>query len=166
MTSDIPVNAIVLYSSDSLPETSSSLAAVVQLPVAFSHARPQIYRRLYRNIQGRYKSAFKYIPSCKQLSTEEILGCNIHEYINYLEDKMLPSMSWYNYGKTGWHVDHIIGVENWDLTNRRHVRSCFHYTNTQPLWARLNYKKSKRVINVDVSLYLLPAEPEDDEEKE
>lgn len=75
-------------------------------------------------------------------------------------------MSWYNYGHRGWHIDHIIGVCNWDFTRPDHVRSCFHYTNTQPLWQRANLKKTKFTANVDINLYIIPERKEAEEKKE
>lgn len=53
----------------------------------------------------------------------------------YLESKFLPNMSWANYGKNGWHIDHIIPCSKFDLLSPNEQLKCFHYTNLQPLWA-------------------------------
>ena len=181
VTTETPVNAIVLYSSQSLPVANLVAAfavvdshitpihlpvtksgTVLRLPALQRGRKPlNIGRRIWRNVMCRYNYALKYVPLSQRLVATpigELLGCTLHTYIGYLESKMLPGMNWMNYGKRGWHIDHIIGIDNWDLSNRRHVRSCFHYTNTQPLWALLNYKKTKRTPNVDINLYLLPEE--------
>ncbi len=44
-------------------------------------------------------------------------------------------MNWENYGKFGWHIDHIIPCDSFDLTKEEEQRRCFHYSNLQPLWA-------------------------------
>jgi hypothetical protein len=165
MAAELPVNAIVLLTSESLP-AENLIAAVTDLyPVDFRW-NPNI------NTRNRLRSAVSNIPDNQRLpkmTCTQLLSCSIHDFAKYLESKWLPGMHWYNYGTNGrlrgWEVDHIIGVCNWDLTKRRHIRSCFHYSNTQPLWARLNSKKTKFTPNVDINLYLLPEEPEDNEEE-
>lgn len=76
-------------------------------------------------------------------SSKELLGCTIEFLIEYLEKQFKPGMSWDNYGKNGWHIDHIIPCCSFDLTNPEEQKKCFHYTNLQPLWAMENYRKNK-----------------------
>jgi hypothetical protein len=53
-----------------------------------------------------------------------------------------PGMNWANYG--AWHLDHIVPISSFDLTDREHfVRAC-HYTNYQPLWSTDNLKKGTK----------------------
>jgi hypothetical protein len=75
----------------------------------------------------------------------DYLGCSIKEYKDYLESKFQEGMNWENYGVKGWHMDHIIPVTKFDLTDPEEVKKCFHYTNTQPLWAKDNRKKSNTI---------------------
>ena len=51
-------------------------------------------------------------------------------------------MSWDNYGSY-WHLDEIIPILAWDLTNEFEAFCCWHFLNSQPLLARDNLKKSK-----------------------
>ena len=53
-------------------------------------------------------------------------------------------MSWENYGKDGWHIDHKIPLSS-AKTDREIYELC-HYTNLQPLWAKDNLKKSNKII--------------------
>lgn len=71
----------------------------------------------------------------------EIVGCNHIELKQYLESKFMPDMSWDNYGKHGWHIDHIKPCKSFDLTKEEQIRECFNFRNLQPLWAKENWSK-------------------------
>lgn len=56
-------------------------------------------------------------------------------------------MTWENHGV--WHIDHIKPInykENDIKPNLEEIVKRLHYTNTQPLWAKENIKKSNRYI--------------------
>lgn len=69
----------------------------------------------------------------KSKKTISLLGCSMQEFIQYLESKFLPEMSWKNYG-TCWEIDHIIPCASFDLSNKFEQWKCFHYQNLQPLF--------------------------------
>lgn len=69
------------------------------------------------------------------------LGCSIDYLIKHLESKFQPGMSWDNYGLKGWHIDHIVPLSSFDLTNLDELKVACHYTNLQPLWASDNIRK-------------------------
>jgi len=75
----------------------------------------------------------------KSTHTLELLGCSAEFYVSYLESLFLPGMSWGNYGReTGklcWEIDHIRPCASFDLTDPAQQQQCFHYLNTQPMWA-------------------------------
>lgn len=77
--------------------------------------------------------------------SQEIFGCNQDFYRGYLESRFLDDMSWDNYSFHGWHIDHIVLISFFDLTDKTQVKQCFHYSNTQPLWCIDNIKKSDRI---------------------
>jgi hypothetical protein len=54
-------------------------------------------------------------------------------------------MTWENYGKKGWHLDHIAPCAAFDLSNPLQVKLCYHYTNLRPTWATDNHKKSGKI---------------------
>ncbi len=74
-------------------------------------------------------------------STMELCGIDSEGLKKHLESKFSPGMSWENYGRKGWHIDHIIPCARFDVTKIDELRACFHYTNLQPLWAFDNLSK-------------------------
>ena len=77
--------------------------------------------------------------------TEELLGCSIEEVRNHLERLFQPGMTWDNWGKYGWHIDHIIPVSYFDFSDPEQQYWAFHYTNLQPLWAVDNLRKGNKI---------------------
>ena len=72
------------------------------------------------------------------MSTFKWIGCSPEELKAHLESLFTEGMTWENYGKDGWHVDHIRPIcsftaEEWEQVN--------HYTNLRPLWAEDNLAK-------------------------
>lgn len=100
--------------------------------------------RIRKNIRDRMRAAMK--GKSKSEHTIKMLGCSIEELKIYLEKQFTIGMSWDNYGKRGWHIDHIIPCASFDLTDPEQQRKCFHYSNLQPLWAEDNYKKKDKII--------------------
>jgi hypothetical protein len=54
-------------------------------------------------------------------------------------------MTWDNYGVYGWHIDHRMPLNGFDLTDREQFLKAAHYTNQQPLWAWENLEKNDKV---------------------
>lgn len=91
--------------------------------------------RLLDALAGRNKSS----------ATLQLLGCSASELKIYLENRFTLGMTWDNYGRNGWHIDHIIPCSVFDLKNPEQQKKCFHYTNLQPLWAIDNYAKGNKI---------------------
>ena len=98
-------------------------------------------RRLNLALRGKSKSA----------CTMELIGCTIEELWHHLEKQFKSGMTWDNYGKAGWEVDHIVPCANFDLSVPEQQKKCFHYTNLQPLWAFDNMSKGKKIISGDIT---------------
>ena len=71
-------------------------------------------------------------------------GCSVRDLKFYLEGKFLDGMSWGN--RSQWHVDHIIPLTFYDLTDEDQFKAASHYTNLQPMWILDNIRKGKTVI--------------------
>lgn len=98
--------------------------------------------RLLKSLRVRVRIALK--GGAKSASTIKLLGCTIPEWRAHLEARFRPGMTWENYGSV-WHVDHRKPCSRFDLTDPEQQRACFHFSNTQPLFAKENLEKSDRV---------------------
>lgn len=99
--------------------------------------------RVDRNLRSRISNALK--GSRKSDHTIDLLGCSIEFLKGWLEKQFSCGMTWENYSRNGWHVDHIWPCSNFDLTDPEQQKVCFHYTNLQPLWAIDNIKKGAKI---------------------
>jgi len=90
-------------------------------------------------LRSRLTMALKhnYKTSC----TKELLDCTISEFRKLLEEQFDEGMSWDNYGRNGWHLDHILPCARFDFGKAAHQRVCFNYRNTQPMWGSENILK-------------------------
>ncbi len=106
--------------------------------------------RISEILRHRINFSIKY--GKKAGSAVRDLGCSVEFLKQYLEDKFYSnpetwqSMTWENYGYYGWHIDHIIPLSSFDLTDRDQFLKACHYTNLQPLWAKENLSKGAKVI--------------------
>ena len=115
-------------------------------------ARTYARRRYTQDIQfklravlrARLKAAIK--GNCKIGSAVKDLGCPIAELKIHLESKFLSGMSWDNWGRgrEKWHIDHIIPLSFFDLSDLEQLKKACHYTNLQPLWELDNLKKGDK----------------------
>lgn len=98
-------------------------------------------------IKCRLRSAISnsLINGTKRDHAIELLGCSIIELRDYLEAHFQSGMTWGNYGRNGWHIDHIIPLSYFNLADPGQQRRAWHYTNLQPLWAADNIKKSNNI---------------------
>lgn len=118
--------------------------------------------RAGRNLSKRVRDLIKF-----PYDFSASIGCTGKELKEHLEKLFVDGMSWDNYGpgykllKNGkpeydmngntiplkqWHVDHILPLSSFDLTNIEEVRKANNYTNLQPLWSTDNISKSNKII--------------------
>ena len=92
-------------------------------------------------IKCSLRARLSHFVKNKNKSTLEYLGLSLDEYKEYLSKMFDKNMSWNNYGK--WHIDHIVPLSS--AKNEKELIQLFHYTNTQPLWAKDNLQKSDKL---------------------
>lgn len=102
--------------------------------------------RLACNLRARINTAI--VRGYKSGSAIRDLGCTIQELKFYIEGQFKDGMTWNNWSRDGWHIDHKIPLAFFDLTDRDQFLQAVHYTNLQPMWAIENIKKSKKIITV------------------
>lgn len=101
----------------------------------------RIRTRLYVALKNNFKSG----------SAVKDLGCSVEDLKVYLESKFYSNpetheeMSWDNWNRHGWHIDHIKPLSTFDLTDRTQFLKACNYTNLQPLWAKENLSKSNKI---------------------
>lgn len=100
-------------------------------------------RRLIYNSFKRNANTFT-----KNHSTEDILGCNIEYFREYISLKFTKGMSLNNHGE--WHLDHIIPLAT--AKTEEEIIRLNHYTNFQPLWAKDNLIKGDKIIEQQLVL--------------
>ena len=104
-----------------------------------------IHYKIKSCLSARLRIAIKSKNGSKSQRTMELIGCSIEFFKSYFEKLFKPGMTWENHGLYGWHFDHIIPCYEFDLTNPKEQKKCFHYTNLQPLWAKENLKKWRTI---------------------
>jgi len=79
---------------------------------------------------------------------EDLVGYTLEDLMAHLESLFKNGMTWDNYGKFGWHIDHIIPQCLWEFETYTdpEFRQCWALSNLQPLWANDNLSKSKRSV--------------------
>jgi hypothetical protein len=82
----------------------------------------------------------------KAARTVELLGCSMPKLRKHLSAQFREGMSWENYGKFGWHIDHVRPCSSFDLSDPLQQCICFHYTNLQPLWWFENLAKGATIV--------------------
>lgn len=100
--------------------------------------------KLRTNLGHRLYFALKTKKIIKKYSVAKYFGCSIEELKKHISSQFKEGMSWENYGKYTWHVDHIRPCVSFDLSKEEEIYKCFNYTNLQPLWAQENLIKNDK----------------------
>lgn len=97
-----------------------------------------------QNLKTLIGGSFKRRNSIKSKKTEEILGCTISEFVDYILSKCPEGITLNDFGKKGYHIDHIIPISTADSEGK--ILELCHYSNLQPLWWKDNMIKSNKII--------------------
>jgi hypothetical protein len=100
-------------------------------------------------VRSRIRSALEH----KQMSSIQYLGCNSVEYYNWIEYNMDDRYNIDEHGKV-WHIDHVIPLAQFDLTDEKEQLLAFNWRNTSPLEAKENLQKNKNIIRTQIIEHL------------
>jgi len=77
---------------------------------------------------------------------ESLVGYTLDDLVGHMEKQFQDGMSWDNYGKKGWHIDHIIPryFFSFESFNDVEFKKCWALSNLQPLWEYENCSKQNR----------------------
>ena len=146
---DVQFREDVLYEVKSLKVNKEKKPINIDLLREYNRKRQIKYRnlnplnKLKSSVRNRVYLGLSAKNVYKKEKTQMYLGCSFEFYKNYLEKNFKKGMSWENRSK--WHIDHIIPLSS--ATTEEELIKLFHYTNTQPLWAKDNLSKGARYDN-------------------
>ena len=106
------------------------------------------HRTLRHRVKTLLNQKLKRRSIRKSLSIYGMFDFTIEELKQHLESKFQEGMSWENYGKDGWHIDHIV-PDSWfsyDSHEDEDFKRSWSLDNLQPLWAEDNLQKSNKFI--------------------
>jgi len=77
---------------------------------------------------------------------EGLVGYTLQELVAYMESLFTGDMSWDNYGRNGWHIDHIVPKSwfNYEIPEDPEFKECWGLDNLQPMWESDNASKGNR----------------------
>lgn len=96
--------------------------------------------KLQRRLRNRLYYALFNKTWKKGTHFSEYIGCSLEELIIHLELQFTEGMTWSNYGRNGWHMDHVTPLSSSQTELDMYKLS--HYTNLKPMWERDNIVKS------------------------
>lgn len=78
---------------------------------------------------------------------ENLINCTLDKLKICMEKKWTEGMTWDNYGRDGWVIDHIIPISAFNFSSPEHIdfKKCWALSNLQPMWADENRCKSNKL---------------------
>jgi hypothetical protein len=95
-------------------------------------------KKYIQYLRGRMSRCLKEKGS---FSVRSLFVCTNLEFKEHLSSLFKDGMTWDNYGRSGWHIDHIRPLSSFDLSNKEELIEAFSLKNLQPLWGSENCSK-------------------------
>jgi 5-methylcytosine-specific restriction endonuclease McrA len=121
-----------------LCDTCAALAERIRLQVRARVSGKKYDAAIRRALRGQYKTS----------TLSDRLGYSTAELRKHIERCFKPGMTWSAFHKGDIHIDHIIPLKTFDLTDQSQVRSAYALTNLQPMWAKDNIAKGGKVLTL------------------
>lgn len=108
--------------------------ASLKYPCAKCKTCTNLYNNEYSQIRKALNGSFDISNSN--------LGCTIEEFTDHIESQFEEGMTWSNWSRTGWHLDHIVPNIKVTIENSHVINN---YRNFRPMWASKNKSKNDRL---------------------
>lgn len=99
--------------------------------------------RLINRIRCRTWGALKTAKARKSQKTLELVGCTAAKLAAWIESQFTDGMCWEKIGQI--HIDHVIPLSRFDLSDADQQRAAFSYKNLRPMWELDNKRKSDKM---------------------
>jgi len=79
---------------------------------------------------------------------EDLVGYTLNDLKQHLESQFKDGMTWGNYGKNGWEIDHKIPISIFNIKGikSRGFKNCWSLENLQPMWQEKNASKRNKLF--------------------
>lgn len=105
--------------------------------------RPQY--RIAHNVRTRISGILKGAVNGRSVGRVlRLCGYTIDQLRKHLEAQFTRGMTWSNYGRGGWHIDHITPVADFDQKDDSDFSACWSLGNLRPIWEQANLAKGPR----------------------
>jgi len=108
--------------------------------------RKDISVKLNNNIANSIRSSLKSNKNGGHW--ESIIGYTLIDLKKHLEKQFKEGMTWQNYGRNGWHIDHRIPISIFNIKGikSKGFKQCWALENLQPLWEFDNISKHNKLF--------------------
>ena len=76
------------------------------------------------------------------------------EVKNIIENQFEEGMTWDNWTKDGWYLDHVRPTSSFDIKDPEQQKTCFNWRNLQPLWSSENLQKLDKYTKEDEKIWV------------
>jgi hypothetical protein len=112
--------------------------------------RDEPNEKFKRYIRTRIYNCLRYKNKTKH--SVEYLGCSSDEYFKWIFNYD-NNYSLENHGKE-WHIDHVIPISKFDLSQESQQLLAFNWKNTMPLSSKENLVKNNKIIKEQIKEHL------------
>lgn len=103
---------------------------------------------LRKSVSNLVRNCISKRKGTKNTKLLNAVDWSIEDLKKHLESKFQQGMSWDNYGKGGWHIDHVVPDSWFNYSSIEHdgFKESWSLNNLQPMWESDNCAKGNRFI--------------------
>jgi len=112
----------------------------------YDKARKDPKKRLRKSVSNLIRDCVSKQGAFKSGSFPKYVDFTVEELKTHLEAQFTEGMSWDNYGRGGWHIDHIRPDSWFDYSSMEDegFKESWSLNNLQPMWEKDNCSKGNR----------------------